>query len=109
LRCETTEDKNHLGCDRVDDVANLVAVHEQINELSNLEIVDCDHRVIRKRYDKVALSCAGQFYSPRRNPKYVRAGEVRRSQVGFEQRRTDEPSAGECCTSEVRRVELRRD
>jgi hypothetical protein len=51
------ENQHSFGCNCVDDVANLLVVKEQVDELGNFDVVDGDSRLIMRSYDQVLLVC----------------------------------------------------
>ena len=49
ISCEATQDQHHLGSDGVDDVADLLVVEQEIDELRDLDVIDGDLGLIRTR------------------------------------------------------------
>jgi hypothetical protein len=61
LACEATEDKNRLRCDGVDNVADVLVVVQEIDELGNLDVVDGDLGLGLGDNDQVLLLGPLQF------------------------------------------------
>jgi hypothetical protein len=53
---ETTKDQYRFRCNRVDDIANFFVVDEQVDELSNLDVVYRDGGFVRRNYNQILLS-----------------------------------------------------
>src|SRR3954469_6306706 len=62
---EAAEDQHRLGGDRVDDVADLLVVEQQVYELRNLDVIDGDLGLVARGDDQVLLLRSLHFDSPR--------------------------------------------
>lgn len=55
---KTTEDENHFAGDGVNDLADLVVVQHEVEELGDFEIVHGDFGFIKWRYANIGLGSA---------------------------------------------------
>jgi hypothetical protein len=58
---EATEDQHRFRCDGVDNVADLLVVEQQIDELRDLDVVDSHLGLVLRRDDQVLLLGPVQF------------------------------------------------
>lgn len=51
-RRKAAEDENQFSANRVNDVANLLVVEKQVDELGDLDVVDGDDRLTKRSYPR---------------------------------------------------------
>src|SRR5262249_39326483 len=107
LICEATEDQHCLPPDGVNNVANLLVVEQEIDELRDLDIVDRDLRLVPFCDDQVLLFGPLHFWTPRGCAIDATAGEVSARKVRLRQSGILEVRPVEVCPGEVRLGEVR--
>jgi hypothetical protein len=125
---KSAQDQHRFGCNCVNDLTNLLVVKKQVDELSDLDVVDGDCRLTIRSHDEIFLFCLIIYlYIPNRrainvapvqrrpaeicpnqqSPAEVRLVEVRLAEVRVAKVRVAEVRPAEVCADEVRVAEVR--
>src|SRR6266496_4520917 len=86
LRCEASKNEDGFPGNGVDDITNFLIVEQQVNELSNFEVINRDHGFIFGSNDKVVLFGTFQLDIPHRNAMNGAARQVSALQIGSDEK-----------------------
>src|SRR5262249_12513857 len=103
---EAAQQEHALLSDGIDDIANLLIVQQEIDELRDLNVVDGDGGFVLRCDDQVLLLRLLQFWTPRGYAVEATAGEISTRQVGFYHRGRLEARLAEVRSAEVRLAEV---
>ena len=79
---KAAKNQHRLGCDCVDHITNLLVVKKQINELSDLDVVDRDNWLAIRSYGEILLVCLiVHFYIPHRTAINADSGQRRTANI----------------------------
>src|SRR5437879_4397086 len=80
---KAAQDQHGFRGDRVDHVTDLLVVKEQVDKLSNLDVINGDVRIVTGSYDQVLLLCTVIYlYIPHRRAIDFAFGECRIAKIG---------------------------
>src|ERR1039458_7769517 len=105
---EAAKDEDDLGRYGVDDVADLLVVQQQVDELGDFEAIHGNGRFICRCNDQISLNCAIQVHIPRSDSIDTTTRKIRIPKVSaHEDRVFNLVNATEVETTEIRTSEIR--